>query len=110
MSSQSRSSSSEVQDFALFSFSHPFLQGHVRFRALDAAGWSFFASALAARLSLMLGPFLRRTGSRFSFAGNRSPFSGYGLAGTICLTTALSCVPTGRRFLEVEGPRERHRY
>jgi hypothetical protein len=46
-----------------------------------------------------------------SFVGNRSLFSDCGLAGTISLTTSLSCVPAGRRrSLEVEGPREWHRY
>jgi hypothetical protein len=46
-----------------------------------------------------------------SFAGNRSLASDCGLAGTISLTTSLSCVPAGRRrFLEVERPREWHRY
>jgi hypothetical protein len=53
-SSRSRSSSSEVQAFGLFLvFSHQFLRGHARFRALNAAGLSFFASALAGRLPLM---------------------------------------------------------
>jgi hypothetical protein len=51
-SSRSRLSSSDVQAFALFIFFASFLRGHARFRALDAAG--FFASALAARLPLMV--------------------------------------------------------
>jgi hypothetical protein len=87
VSSRSRSSSSEVQAFALFSFFASV--SPCSFPALDAAGLYFFASALAGRLTLTLGPFLRRTGSRFGFAGNRSLFSDYGLAGTI------SCRPRG---------------
>jgi hypothetical protein len=49
ISSRGRSSSSEVQAFALFIFSHQFLRGHARFRTLDAAGLSFFVSALGGR-------------------------------------------------------------
>ncbi len=52
-SSRSRSSSSEVQAFALFSFFPSVSPGHTCFRALDAAGLSFFVSALAGRLPLM---------------------------------------------------------
>jgi hypothetical protein len=35
ISSRSRSSSSEVRAFSLFSFSYQFLRGHARFRDLD---------------------------------------------------------------------------
>jgi hypothetical protein len=52
-SSRSRLSSSDVQAFALFIFFASFLRGHARFRALDAAGLSLFASALPACLPLM---------------------------------------------------------
>jgi hypothetical protein len=52
-SSRSRSSSSEVQALQLFIFLVAISSGHARFRALDAAGLSFFASALAARIPLI---------------------------------------------------------
>jgi hypothetical protein len=52
-SSRSRLSSSDVQAFALFIFFASFLRGHARFRALDAAGLSLFASVLPACLPLM---------------------------------------------------------
>jgi hypothetical protein len=51
-SCRSRSSSAEVHAFALFDFFVSVSPGSARFRAVDAAG--FFASALAARLPLMV--------------------------------------------------------
>ncbi len=51
--SRSRSSSSEVQALQLFILLVVISSGQARFRALDATGVSFFASALAARLAPM---------------------------------------------------------
>jgi hypothetical protein len=104
-SSRSRLSSSEVQAFALFSFFPSVSPGSCSFPGSRRRRLVFLSSALAGRLPLMLGPFLRRTGSRFSFADNRSLFSDYGLAGTISLKTSLSGAPAGsHHFLEVEVP------
>ncbi len=52
-SCRSRSSSAEVHALRLFVRLVAMSSGHARFRALDAAGLSFFASALAARLPLI---------------------------------------------------------
>ena len=51
-SCRSRSSSAEVHALELF-VRFVAISGHARFRALDAAGLSFFASALEARLPLI---------------------------------------------------------
>ena len=52
-SCRSRSSSAEVHALRLFIRLVAMSSGHARFRALDAAGSSFFASALAARSPLI---------------------------------------------------------
>ena len=67
--SRSRSSSSEVQALQLFILLVVISSGHARFRALDAAGLYFFASALAGRLPLTLGPVSSADGFALQLCG-----------------------------------------
>jgi len=80
-------------------FSFQFLRDHARFRVLDAAGLSFFVSALTARLPLMIlvSTFLRSLARREPAAYPRAPQSGL----------VQAAQPTGRRSRMQEAAADR---